>query len=403
MAKEDQTSLAGEDKMIEAALLKAASSKRANAVYEARSIEKDDAKARTVEGALSGLESGLREARADEDRAKWGMHDHLVATNQILGELKRISMARVAEGKELGRELEAAGKVRVLDEEEEAKVREGAELLAKARVAQARVAKRARMAELESGYDAGVVRLLYAKSKVLQRSAVLMQRRGRRDPARMKEMAKQEMGLEESASRAAREVEVLKAKAGEAEGYSGKLSRDMIAAHTRVSRDQGALAALTAKYRAEMVADARLAHGAGVLAEEVERGVRAVKANEAAFRRDEQSAREDQEATEGAVPQLKTTEGTLKAVEGEISKANAAGEADARAYAVDQRQAMLVQRARGVRLAAAAVLDGASRDDARGAEGLLNEGRAYLGLAKEDKADVQDSKMLSRLLHATPQ
>lgn len=388
--------------MIMLSIRKAAMSKRANAMLEARKVEEDEGKAAKVESALRGLEEGISHAKADEERAKWGMHQHVLATDELLGQVRELAASRVAVGEQLRAGLKSGLAIKKEGEQEASLVRGGEALIAKAVAEEANIAKRARMAALEAGYSAGVVRLLDAKSRVLQKSAVLLQRRGRGRSPRIKSMARKEMALEESASKAAASVATLKAEAGQAERYVQLLRKDIGAAKARVARDGGMLSELEGAYRQQARRDGILVRDEQTVAAEEGRGVKAVKANEAAFRRDEAGLIEDGKAIDGANVAVKRSEGTLSELDSEASKADATGAADARAYGVDRRQAALLQRARAVHLAASAVMGEASRADGADAQGMLGEGKAYLDLAKEDSADVVNGKRLAKLLGRRP-
>jgi hypothetical protein len=377
---------------------KAAMSKRANAMLEARRVEEDQGKEAKVESALRGLEEGISHAKADEGRAKWGMHQHVLATDELLGQVRELAASRVAVGKQLRSGLESGLAIKREGIKEAGLVKAGVALVDKAVAEEAQIAKRARMAALEAGYSAGVVRLLDAKSRVLQKSAALMQRRGRGRSPRIKAMARKDMALEESASKAARSVATLQGEAREAEGYVKLLQRDIGAAKRRVAHDEGMLAKLEGEYRQQAARDGILVRDERLMNVEEGRGIEAVKANEAAFRRDEAGLIEDGKAIDGADQEVKRSEGTLSALESDASKADAAGAADARAYVVDRRQVALLQRARAVHLAASTVMGEASRADGADAQGMLEQGKAYLDLAKEDGADAKDGKRLAKLL-----
>ena len=377
---------------------KAAMSERANAMLEARRVEEDRGKAAKVESALRGLEEGISQAKADEVRAKWGMHQHVLATNELLGQVRELAASRVAVGKQLRSSLESGLAIKREGIKEAGLVKAGVALVDKAVAEEAQIAKRARMAALEAGYSAGVVRLLDAKSRVLQKSAALMQRRGRGRSPRIKAMAGKDMALEESASKAARSVATLQGEAREAEGYVQLLKRDIGAAKRRVAHDEGMLNKLEGEYRQQAARDGALVRDERLLSVEEGRGIEAVKANEAAFRRDEAGLIDDGKAIDVADKEAKRSEGTLSALESEASKADAAGAADARTFVADGSQVALLQRARAVHLAASTVMEEASRADGADAQGMLGEGKAYLDLAKEDGADVRDGKRLAKLL-----
>jgi len=396
-AEQDQR-LAAKDARIRRSILRAAAVQRRNYLSQAETMHSLEEREGAVRQAMQDLEGGMSQAKQDERRSAWLMHQHLLATNRVLGEVRSLTAEKVREGKQ------ALGVERLIQStdgelgEALSRLKKGEAVLAAGRRAETKISDKAQQADIEGRYEASVDAVLASRGEALQRTAVLLQQRGGKTATKdIQQLAAREMGLERQAGETALAVAKLRSKAEEAQSYVGVLQRDMGAAKKRVGQEAMRVRDLYQRARRDRMAVLAAAQRERVLGSDAERGVQAVVANEEAFRRNQARLENDERAVSEAQPRLQQTGETLRAMARRVRADISRGEKDGVAFVKDVREAGLLQDSERLHQEAAQVLGSASSLDGEGAGGLLDEGKHYLELSKLDVQDAGDSKKIADL------
>jgi len=396
-AERDQR-LAAKDSAIRRSILRAAAAEKQQLQGHGRSLSRLEERERGVLHALRGLEGGVAEAKRDEARSSWMMRQHLLATNRILGEVQSLAAEKAHEGKHVMRLDESLeGTDKQLDQAL-ANLNAGKKVLQSGREAEVEIADKARQAAAEGQYEDSVDRVLEARSKTLQRSAELLQKRGGERASRaIQHLAAREMLLENEAGEVALAVAKLRSKAHEAQGYVGVLDRDMREAERRVDQQADRVQGLYRRAKQQRLAAMVAAHREHMFGSEVQHGIGAVLANEEAFRRNEARLKGDEMAVSKVEPRLRETRKTLRSTAQQVGRDIKQEEKEGLVYVGDVREARSLQQARGLHKVAGQDLAKAAAVRGEGAELLLDQGKHYVDLSKVDVQDANDSKGIGEL------